>query len=203
MLLLLYNQKMIKFVGRIYLKKFRIGIFIILISILFIGFQQKFARTEYSEPEGDSDGFVEPEPSDWAEYIKPIREYMYYRTQAVINKDINILWNRYPALKENINLEEGINAEKQEVESLNKKFNLLDANYNIEGYERLKVKVLHENEAVVFVHGNIVYLRDDFEESGSEYFMEIFLKRDGDSWNVVKTEEYTLPEYKAWLKENK
>ncbi|HHY73624.1 MAG TPA: hypothetical protein GX497_10460 [Bacillus bacterium] len=44
---------------------------------------------------------------------------MYYRTQAVIKNDITTLWERYPYLKDNIDRTQGINVEKDEVESLN------------------------------------------------------------------------------------
>ena len=124
-------------------------------------------------------GFVEPEPSDWVKYTKPVREYMYHRTQAVINNDINIIWEKYPELKESIDREKGINVEKNEVESLNQGFDLLDANYNIESYEGIKIKPINDNEVIVLVHGSIVYSRTDFDESDGEYLMKVFLKQKG------------------------
>ncbi|WP_374724438.1 hypothetical protein [Calidifontibacillus erzurumensis] len=42
---------------------------------------------------------------------------------------------------------------------------------------------------------------DDFEETGGEYLMKVFLKRNGEQWDVVKTDEYTLLEYKEWIKQ--
>ena len=126
---------------------------------------------------------------------------MYYRTQAVINNDISIIWEIYPELKKNIDLEKGVNVEKHEVESLNQGFDLLDANYNIESYERIKVNAINDNEVIVLVHGNIVYLRNDFDESGGEYLMKVFLILKDNQWTVVKTDEFTLPEYKEWLEE--
>ncbi|WP_349408538.1 hypothetical protein [Pseudalkalibacillus sp. SCS-8] len=151
--------------------------------------------------EKDVEGFFEPEPSDWVNYAKIVKEYMYHRTQAVINDDINILFEKYPNLKENIDPEKGINVEKNEVESLNQGFDFVDANYNIESYERIKVKEINDNEVIVLVHGSIVYLRDDFDESGGEYLIKVFLKQNDHQWTVVKTDEYTIPEYKEWLQE--
>ncbi|HHY21163.1 MAG TPA: hypothetical protein GX525_04610, partial [Bacilli bacterium] len=115
--------------------------------------------------------------------------------------DINILWEKYPSLENNIDRELGVNVEKYEVETLNRSFDLLDANYNIESYERIKVKAIDENEVVVLVHGSIVYLKNDFEESGGECLIEVFLEQKDNHWSVVKTDEYTLPEYKEWIKE--
>ncbi|KKO52701.1 hypothetical protein [Paenibacillus sp. DMB20] len=43
--------------------------------------------------------FVEPSPAQWEEYIKVVREYFHLRTKAVLHKDMEILWNRYPDLK--------------------------------------------------------------------------------------------------------
>ena len=69
----------------------------IVLFVSLIGCQQNTSSTENLTAESDLAGFVEPEPSDWVKYITPVREY--YRTQAVVNKDIHILWDRYPILK--------------------------------------------------------------------------------------------------------
>lgn len=47
------------------------------------------------------------------------REYKYYRTQAIVNKDINILWDHYPDLKVNVDHKQGVNIENNEIESSN------------------------------------------------------------------------------------
>lgn len=180
------------------MKKLILGFIMIVILSTLLGCEQNTNETDSSKKFID---FVEPESSDWENFMKPVREYMYYRTQAVLNNDIDILWGKYPDLKNNIDREQGINVEKYEVESINRDFDLIDANYNIESYERIKVKTINENEAIVLVHGSIVFLRNDFEESGGEYLVKVFLKQDGKHWTVVKTDEYTLPEYKEWLNE--
>ncbi|MBP1934225.1 hypothetical protein [Ammoniphilus resinae] len=144
--------------------------------------------------------FIEPEPSDWVEWIKPVREYMYYRTQAVLQNDVQVLWDRYPLLESSSSRQNGVNTEKYEVESLNDSFKLIDANFSEEGYERIKVKQLSDQEAVILVHGGIGYLRDDFEESGGEILIELYVEEKDHHWTVVKTDEYTLEEYKEWIK---
>jgi hypothetical protein len=185
------------------MKNFLIGNLIVILLLSLLGCQQNKALLDDTNPNKDIENFIEPEPAEWVKYTKPVREYMYHRTQAVINNDINILWDRYPELKENIDPKKGINVEKNEVESLNQGFELLDANYNIESYERIKVSTINDNEVVVLVHGSIYFLRNDFEESGGEYLMKVFLKQKDNQWNVVKTDEFTLPEYKEWLQEKK
>ncbi|GAE94905.1 hypothetical protein JCM21714_4104 [Gracilibacillus boraciitolerans JCM 21714] len=183
------------------MKKFHFGSLIVLILLTLLGCQQNAVLSDELNLNKDIEGFVEPESSDWVKYTNAVREYMYYRTQAMINKDIHILWERYPKLKENIDLEQGINVEKSEVESLNQGFDLLDANYNIESYDQIKANAINDNEVIVLVHGNIAYLRNDFDESGGEYLMKVFLKKEDNQWTVIKTDEYTLPEYKELFQE--
>lgn len=151
----------------------------------------------------NSEGFLVPDSSDWVDYIKPVREYLYYRTSAVLQNNINILWNQYPKLKENIDVEKGINVEKFEVERLNESFKLIDANFNEERNERIKIKELDDQRAIVLVHGGIAYIRNDFEESGGEILIKLFLEKKDNRWMIVKTDEYTLPEYKEWIKSGK
>lgn len=168
-------------------------------NLLFISLTSLFFLIGCQQSAAANSDFVEPEPSEWVEYNTALTEYMHHRTQAVIQNDINILWDRYPLLKENADREKGINVEKDEVDSLNNGLDIIDANFQLESYDRLKVKSISDEEAVVLVHGSIVYIRDNFEESGGEYLIKVFLKKSGDEWTVTKTDEYTLPEYKKWV----
>src|SRR5690554_4799813 len=143
------------------MKSFLLTGLLIVILLATLGCQQNAASTDNSNIKADMKSYVEPEPSDWVKYTKPIREYMYYRTQAVLNNDINLLWDQYPDLKDNVDPKLGVNIENNQVESLNKSFELLDANYDIESNDRIKVKTINENEVVVLVHGSIIYLRND------------------------------------------
>ncbi|MFC4403757.1 hypothetical protein [Gracilibacillus xinjiangensis] len=178
------------------MKNFLLKSMSIVFFLLLVGCQLNTITTNNA-----TKGFSEPGSSDWVAYMKPIREYMYYRTQAVINKDIDILWAKYPEIKNDRDFEKGINVEKDELDSLNMGFELIDANYDIEAYEPIKVKTISEEEVVALVHASIVYLSNDFEESGGEYLIEISLVKEEDQWTVVKTDEYTMPEYKEWLEE--
>src|SRR5688572_6581203 len=84
--------------------------------ISLIGCQQNTTLSENISTSAkiDIEGFIEPEPSDWVKYSKLVREYMYYRTQAVVNQDINILWDKYPMLKDSIDRKQGVNIEKDQ-----------------------------------------------------------------------------------------
>ncbi len=146
--------------------------------------------------------FKEAEPSEWVVYNELLTEYFHLRTQAVIENDIDILHERYPSLSENISIEEGINIEGSELKSYNEGLTLIDANFDLEHYDRLKVNMISDNEAVVLVHGLNLYTTADFGESGGEFLMEVHLQKNNDQWEIIKTDEYTISEYQAWLDEN-
>ncbi|SOC11412.1 hypothetical protein SAMN05880501_106149 [Ureibacillus xyleni] len=177
----------------------------LLLSSVFVAFlfgcQDPISLPEDLKSNIGKEEFVEPETSEYSTYLKPIREYMYHRTQAVLKNDINLLWEQYPDLKNNSDRKTGVNIEKYEIESLNDSFNLLDANFSIESYERIKVKKITENEVIVLVHGSISYLRKDLDESGGEYLIEVYLQKRDNQWTVIKTDEYLEHEYKEWLEE--
>jgi len=181
------------------MKKRYFGILILLSLMLLSGCESGIEEVKAKQ---DPDGFFEPEAGEWVEYIKPLREYMYLRTQAVLQDDIDLLWDRFPDLKENRDVEKGINVEIDDL-SRNKGTKLIDANYDLESYERIQVKKLNDSERIVRVHGSVFYLDKESEESGGEFLIEFHLKQEGDTWDIVKTDEYTLPEYQEWIKKNK
>ncbi|UNK20648.1 hypothetical protein MNQ98_11805 [Paenibacillus sp. N3/727] len=160
-----------------------------------------FAPSEAGKSSALTDDFSDISSSEWGEYIKVVREYLHLRTKAVLEKDINVLWKQFPQLALNMDQNTGINIEQQELDHL-KSFNLLDANYNEESNDRIQVKKLGSNKAVVLVHTEITYLLDNYDISGGELIISLHVQRnhETDPWAVVKTDEYTLPEYKEWVK---
>lgn len=145
--------------------------------------------------------YSEPEPEEWHEFIKPVRQYFYYRTQAVLHDDMNLLWNVYPLLRTGGDPAKGINNEQAESETLNNLSKHIDANYMEEEHERIKVYRISDNEASVLVHGIVTYTRDDFDLSGSELLIKLHMAKEGADWTVVQSDEYTVPEYKQYLKD--
>ncbi len=91
-------------------------------------------------------GFSEPDSSQLIKLTSPVREYLYYRKQAILNQDVSKLWLRYPELKQNI----ALNHKYQSVKAL-------DSNIEPEKYERLKVKVAGD-VAEAIIHGTESYL---------------------------------------------
>ena len=79
------------------MKKRYFGILILLSLMLLSGCESGIEEVKAKQ---DPDGFFEPEAGEWVEYIKPLREYMYLRTKAVLQDDIDLLWDRFPDLKE-------------------------------------------------------------------------------------------------------
>ncbi|WP_134703217.1 hypothetical protein [Ammoniphilus sp. YIM 78166] len=148
----------------------------------------------------DTEEFREPEPTEWVQYMKPVREYLYYRTQAVVKGDIEILWTRYPDLKNNVDPKTGVNNEIYEVDSLRASFNLIDANFHPESYERMKIQTVNDREVIVLIHGGIGYLREDLDESGGGILIKLYIEHKDNQWIVVKTDEYLIHEFKEWIK---
>lgn len=145
-------------------------------------------------------GFSETTLDEWTSFTPLVQEYFYYRTQAVLQNDIHILWNKYPELKKNVDEERGINTEKYDV-ALNENKTLLDANFDIEDYEKIKLKKINKNQVVVLVHGSLTYLNQSFnDKNGGEILIEIYLNKKDNKWTVVKTDEYNVYEYKQLLK---
>ncbi|MFD1737492.1 hypothetical protein ACFSCX_13105 [Bacillus salitolerans] len=176
---------------------------IIVLSCMFLLVSCEARQLMVIAPEKqDVNGFREPTPNEWADYIIPVREYLYLRTQAVVKNDISVLWNKYPNLKSPIRPKDGINSERYEVESLNRSFTFIDANFSEEGYGRLKMKEVSNTEIILLVHGGIGYLRHDFQTSGGELLIELYLEYDGNEWNIIQSDEYMLPEYKEWVKKS-
>lgn len=142
-------------------------------------------------------GFVD----DWrlSSMLMPtVREYFYYRKKAVISGDVNVLWARYPGLKDDINVLKGINAERFFID-IYQALKPFDGNVNLQVYERVRVKMKGEgDEAETLVHGTMIFLwideNGDFQDTGGEIEIVLFLRRDGEKWTVYRTDEYRLGE---------
>jgi hypothetical protein len=101
-------------------------------------------------------GFSEVNPNQWSMLMSPVREYLYYRKQAVVNGDVSQLWARYPELKQSAVPDQGINLEPAVIDSY-QSFQPIDGNIEPEKYERLKAKVSGD-QAEVIIHGMELYL---------------------------------------------
>lgn len=141
--------------------------------------------------------FILPEPEVWVMLMKPVREYLYYRKQAVITGDVQVLWDRYPELQYGVDISRGINSEEFLVYNM-KSLKSFDGNIFPEYYDRIKV-YLAGGLAEVLVQGVELYLyRDDsqFEDLGGEFKIVLYLiSRDNQPWTVYRTDEVTQAEW--------
>ncbi len=142
-------------------------------------------------------GFAEPDPETWVMLMKPVREYLYYRKQAVISGDPQILWDRYPAMAFGRDPAHGIDNEAFMIGNF-QALKPFDGNIAPEAYDRIRVVLGEDGTAQVLVHGMELYLYVDpaggFDESGGEFKLVLFLfSRDDQAWTVCKTVDITGP----------
>jgi hypothetical protein len=145
---------------------------------------------------GTEADYAEPDPETWVMLMKPVREYFYYRKKAVIAGDVQILWDRYPTLKQGADFPTGLNAEAFFIENM-KGLKPFDGNIFPEHYERIKV-MLSAGQAQVLVHEMELYLYADesgqFDDSGGEFKIILFLcSEDNHQWTVYKTHDISGP----------
>jgi|GEM_PF-5062439 len=98
-------------------------------------------------------GFSEPDSNQLTTLTSPVREYLYYRKQAILNQDVSKLWLRYPELKQNI----ALNPHAETLTTKYQSVKPVDSNIDPEKYERLKVKVTGD-VAEAIIHGTESYL---------------------------------------------
>jgi hypothetical protein len=140
--------------------------------------------------------YTEPDPATWVMLMKPVREYFYYRKQAVVTGNIQVLWERYPALSQGEDIREGLNAEAFFVENM-KGLKPFDGNMSPESYEPMKV-IVSGDQAAVLTHGSEMYLFREadgqLDESGSELKIILFMCSNGSGqWTVYQTHDISGP----------
>lgn len=125
-----------------------------------------------------------------------VYEYFHHRKLALVARDIELLWSRFPHLRTAADLGTGVNKEEWLVTNSSEARSLADVSYAIEGYDRMHASV-SSDEAVVRVHGVEMYIASDFSTSGGEFILDLFLRYEPDQgrWSVVRTDEMTSVEY--------
>ena len=144
----------------------------------------------------DISDFSELDPETYVTLMPAIREYFYYRKQAVINGNTEELWQHYPELSQDIDVEAGINAEKFHIQNY-QGLQPFDGNIFPEYYDRL---IIHETPEgfEVLLHGMELYLWRDgnnFDESGGEFIILLYLRLENEVWTVYKTDQVTMMEW--------
>ena len=102
----------------------------------------------------------------------------------------------YPELKNGIDLNKGINREEFLV-STYQGLKPFDGNFFPEQYERIRVKIINDR-AEVYVHGIelLLYVDEngDFQESGGEIKIILFMQKQNNRWVVYKTDQIQMGE---------
>ncbi len=114
--------------------------------------------------------------------------------KAFIAGDPEILWSRYPALKQGSDPTKRINSEKFEI-AVRQTMKLLDGNVFPESYERIKAKFSGDQLEVV-VHGMELYVWDNdgtFDDTGGEIKLILSFRREGDQWTLFRTQDVGMP----------
>lgn len=168
------------------------------VLVALIIFLSSCSPVQFHTETPNSAGFSEPNPETFVAIMPTVREYFYYRKQAVTANDIELFWAQYPELQNNVNIEQGINSEELTAKSY-QSLNPFDGNISPEHYERIKVKVT-DGQAEVLVHGMELYTyldeNNQLEESGGEFKIVLYMNMKSGRWVIYKTDEVTLGEWK-------
>lgn len=146
-----------------------------------------------------------PQPIPSNEIVLPgsaistaVNEYFFYRKRAIIARDAELLWTRYPLLRSSEDLAAGINTEGWLATRSDTARSLADLIYDLDRYERMRTLSASGDSVVVRVHGLEKYIQRDFSDgTAGEFILDVQLARDGAGWTVVRTDEMTLAEFHA------
>lgn len=171
-------------------------VMVLLAAILLASCVSSNSNIQTVKPDNSTE-FIEPDPDTFVALMPELREYFYYRKQAVTTGNIEELWEQFPELRNGPDYSQGINSEEFLVTNY-QGLKPFDGNIFPEFYERFKVKLTKDN-AEVLVHGMELYLCLDengrFEDSGGEFKIVLYLHMKDGRWVVYKTDEVTIGEW--------
>lgn len=144
-------------------------------------------------------GMAEVTSEQHATFMPMVHRYFHVRKQAVLAGDPEIIWREFPALKDGRNSQAGINDEATAIAGY-RPLAPIDGNVAPESYARLKALV-DGDKAILLVNGTEIYLTKEFSQSGGQVQLMLYLEKRRDAWTLVKTDETTIAEYKAALKQ--
>lgn len=122
-----------------------------------------------------------------------VNKYFHYRKLAIIARDPELILSQYPDLRTGTDVSKGINREGSTMVPTGGSA-LLDIMYDLDRYEPLRVRHVGD-EAIVRVHGLERYVEADYSDgTAGEFTIDLYMKRVGAEWIVVKTDELTLGE---------
>lgn len=124
-----------------------------------------------------------------------VNEYFHWRRAAIVRRDPEILWARYPELRLGEDLPTGINTEGWLAVRSDTARSLSEVIFDRDRYDRVQQRTTADG-VVVRVHGLERYIQADFSDgTAGEFILDLHLRRDGDGWTVIRTDAMTLGEY--------
>lgn len=114
-----------------------------------------------------------------------VNEYFHYRKLAILARDPQIVWSRYPDLGAGEDVQRGINTEGWYASRSAASASLADVDYDLERFERIHFLARSADEAVVRVGALERYVAKDFSDGkAGELLLDLYLRRDGERWTV-------------------
>jgi len=141
-------------------------------------------------------GFVRPDLTTFTKIAEPVREYFYYRKQAVITGNVRVIWAHYPDIQKSADFTgtTGVGHEAIMVNSY-RPLRPFDGDIASEQYAPLRAKV-EQGKIIVLLHGSELYMYGapgHFDQSGGEFEIKLFLRDHHGTMTIVKTEELLQP----------
>jgi hypothetical protein len=147
-------------------------------------------------------GYTRASAPERAQVLRTIEDYFAKRERAAVTGDATELFSAYPALAKNEDRRNGINTETFFVERVRSAKTLpkeiappviVRMSHELERYTPIGVYI-SADKAVAFVHG---LERFDYPNGGpslGEIFVRFDLRRSGDSWGILRTDEQVMGE---------
>lgn len=143
-------------------------------------------------------GFDEPDPETYLSLAPVVWEYFHHRKAAVLSGKIDAFYVQFPNLVIDAEPLQGINAEAFYVAGL-QSFDLIDGDIFPEYYQPLRLKTMPDHIEIL-THGMELYLYRDiagnFNQTGGEFKIILYLRPDGDDWTLFRTHQITLAQWK-------
>lgn len=136
-----------------------------------------------------------PHPPLPRELERAVYEYLVLRKRALVAGDPGPLIARYPALADTSARVQGINAEVWLARSRGAQAGprYIEASLDPQAYGPMQWTI-EGDSAGVRVHGREMFVLEDFSPSGGEIDLALFFVHQGGAWQLVRTDEVTLPE---------
>lgn len=128
-------------------------------------------------------------------FVAVVNKYFHYRKLAVVARDVEILWTHFPQLRTGEDLSAGVNTEGWLATRSDAGRSVIDVVYDLDRYEPIQARTTGD-DSVVRVHGLERFVQTDFTDgTAGEFIIDLYIRRVGSDWVLMRTDEMTLAEY--------